>query len=255
MKWDHIQSAKEVCRHFLYKAGLGMVMSAIRQQRGYKVSHLGRAGVAERFRAIYGLGVWVNSSDQMSSSGKGSEIAATGELFKELPKLVARLDCTVFLDIGCGDWNWMQRLELPCEYVGVDIVPEVIESNKRFERSGVRFLVANAMMDPLPNSDIAFCREVLFHLSFHDAFAVIENVRRSARWLVATTDTRIWFNSDIPTGDFRKINLQRPPFSFPPPRVRIADDVVSRGRMLGVWAMDELRRAYKSDPSSRFLTN
>jgi hypothetical protein len=115
--------------------------------------------------------------------------------------------------------------------------------------------VANAMMDPLPNSDIAFCREVLFHLSFHDAFAVIENVHRSARWLVATTDTRIWFNSDIPTGDFRKINLQRPPFSFPPPRVRIADDVVSRGRMLGVWAMDELRRAYKSDPSSRSLTN
>ena len=158
----------------------------------------------------------------------------------ELPKLVANLKCQRFLDVGCGDWNWMRNVDLPCEYIGIDIVPEIIAANRRGERAGISFDVVDSIVGPLPEADIALCREILFHLSFRDARATLANVRKAASWLIATTDTSIWFNSDIPTGDFRKINLQRHPYRFPKPQQIIIDDAVSKGRVLGLWKTADL---------------
>lgn len=240
MPWDHLQSGKEIIRHVLHSTGLGSVMSAVRRRRGFVVDHLNAENPAERFRAVYRLGAWVHSKDQASASGAGSEAAATEAVVEELPPLLKQLDAKVVLDIGCGDWNWMRRMTLPCQYVGIDIVPEVIEANRAYARDGVSFEVADAIIGPLPTADVALCREILFHMSFHAALAVLANIRRSAHWLVATTDERIWFNSNIPTGDFRLLNLRRPPFNLPPPRFSIADDAVSRDRLLGVWPTSDL---------------
>lgn len=240
MKWDHKQSIKEALRHYIFKLGVENLLFKSRQRRGFITTHLDDADRAERFSAIYRLGAWVHSEDQHSLSGKGSEATATAKLGDELSGLLAQLGCCTLLDIGCGDWNWMRNISLPCDYVGVDIVPKVIEANRCHERPGVRFEVADAVSGPLPEADVALCREVLFHLSFQDGLGTLTNVRKAARWLIATTDPTIWFNSDIPTGDFRKINLQRSPYRLPPPRETIADDAVSQGRVLGVWAMADL---------------
>jgi hypothetical protein len=129
---------------------------------------------------------------------------------------------------------------LPCEYIGVDIVPELIAANRMFERPGVRFSVVDVIADPPPEADVAFCREILFHLSFRDAQAALANICKASSWLIATTDPSIWFNSDIPTGDFRQINLERRPYRFPRPRQVIIDDVLVPGRVLGIWKTAEL---------------
>jgi hypothetical protein len=34
------------------------------------------------------------------------------------------------VDLGCGDFYWMKEVDLPCKYIGLDIVQEVIEENK-----------------------------------------------------------------------------------------------------------------------------
>jgi hypothetical protein len=119
-------------------------------------------------------------------------------------------------------------------------VPEVIEANRRYERFGVRFAVADAIRGPIPEADLALCREMLFHLLFAHGRAVIDNVKRSARYLAATTDLDLWCNSDIRTGEFRRINLLRRPYAFPPPMCLIADAGLVPARRLAVWETAKL---------------
>jgi len=240
MKWDHIQSIKEILRHAFFKLGGERILYKYAQNRGFIIDHLDRENPAQRFSSIYNLGVWVDSDGQKSLSGIGSEEIATAHLNTTLPSLLNQLDCCTLLDVGCGDWNWMRNIDLSCEYVGVDIVPEIIEANRRYERPGISFKVADAIAGPLPEADVALCREVLFHLSFRDGRAALTSISSAARWLIATTDTTIWFNGDIRTGDYRKLNLQKSPYYLPPPYKVISDHAVSPGRVLGVWATADL---------------
>ena len=92
----------------------------------------------------------------------------------------------------------------------------------------------------LPDADVVLCREVLFHLSFRDGLAALANIRAAGRWLLATSDTAIWFNSDVATGDFRRINLERAPYRLPRPRAVISDEGVCRGRVLALWPTSDL---------------
>jgi 2-polyprenyl-3-methyl-5-hydroxy-6-metoxy-1,4-benzoquinol methylase len=145
------------------------------------------------------------------------------------------IGCQSLVDVGCGDWNWFSQAAFDFDYTGIDVVPDVIEANRRHERAGVRFAVVNAIEEPIPTADFALCREVLFHLSFAHARAVVANVKRAARYFAATTDLDLWFNSDIQTGDFRRINLLRRPYRFPPPLCLVDDSRLVPGRRLAVW--------------------
>ena len=51
------------------------------------------------------------------------------------------------------------------------------------------------------------------------------------------------FNSDIQSGDFRLLNLERAPFRLPPPQRLISDDLVVAGRRLGVWRAADVASA------------
>ena len=240
MPWDHKQSAKEVLRHIGLKLGAGGLLRRSRRDRGLITAHLNPATTVDRFREAYGSRAWVTADGQLSLSGLGSEASATRSVVEALPALLGSLGCDTLLDVGCGDWNWMREVRLPCDYIGIDIVPEVVEANRRYERAGVEFKVSDAIQGPLPVADVVLCREVLFHLSFRDGLAVLANIRAAGKWLLATSDTVIWFNSDIATGDFRRINLERAPYRLPRPRAVITDDSVCRGRALALWATGDL---------------
>ena len=134
MSFNHKQSIKEVAKHFLFKTGLGELLNIYRRHRGYVTDHLQGEEAGERFREIYRLGTWVHTDEQESLSGLGSEAEIVSELIVNIPKILQELDCKTLLDVGCGDWNWMSKIELPCNYIGVDIVPEVIEANKKYEK-------------------------------------------------------------------------------------------------------------------------
>ena len=240
MPFDHKQSIKEVIRHLLYRTGTYHLLNLRRRKAGHVTEHLEADGAAQRFREIYERGAWVKQDGQKSLSGRGSEASSTRHIVTALPEALREIGCRTLLDIGCGDWNWMADVDLPCSYIGIDIVPSVIEANREHERPGVSFQLLDAISEPLPQADAVLCREVLFHLSFADAKSVLRNICRSAEWLITTTDPSIWFNSDIPTGDFRKINLQRSPYGFPAPVMQVRDDGISPGRILGFWRTADL---------------
>jgi len=193
--------------------------------------------VVDTFSHIYTNGVWGENENQGSLSGPGSTQMATGELVVRLSSFLREVDCRQLVDIGCGAFNWMRKVEGDYEYLGIDVVPRVIdENNANYANAKRRFVCVDAIRTAIGPGDVALCRDVLFHLSLRDGLQLLRNIKAAGfKYVLLTNDKSVWFNSDIRNGDFRRINLLKPPFNFPTPKCELADDKVSKGRVVAVW--------------------
>jgi SAM-dependent methyltransferase len=231
---------KSAVRHALVGAGLEDVVRWYWRARGRDTAYI-KGSRRQRFETIYRTGQWTHGDlGHESLSGYGSTLQATSSVRRDLPQLLSELGASRLLDVGCGDFNWMKEIDLPCDYIGVDIVPEVIEANTaRYANACRSFMCIDAVAEDLPQADVVLCREVLFHLSFRDALALIKNVRSTgARYLLATTNPATGANRDIPSGEWREINLEQSPYAIGPRHREIADgDGPSPSRVLGVWRL------------------
>jgi SAM-dependent methyltransferase len=239
-------TAREVLRHLLRRTGLGPALNAWRaRRRGTATTHLDDPDLARRFDHIYQFGIWTHGNSAVPLSGEGSSLAATDSVRSALPSLLRTLDARSLLDLGCGDFTWMLHVPLEQSYIGVDIVESVVRENqRRYASAGRTFVRLDATREPLPAADVVLCREVLFHLSLSDCFAVLGRIRESgARYLIATTDDGTLFNADIASGDFRILNLRARPFRFGAPMMALADAANSKTRQLAVWEIRSLPRA------------
>ena len=187
--------------------------------------------------------------DPESLSGPGSTTEYTANLRRELPALLARLGVRRLLDAPCGDFNWIGEVaDAVPHYVGVDVVPELVERVRAAHGSERRtFIRADLARDPLPRADVILCRDGLVHFSFGEIRAALRNFKRSgAEYLLATTFVDTARNVDIRTGGgWRDLNLQEPPFSFPPPLELIDERCTDyggryRSKRLGLWRLDAL---------------
>ncbi|HTQ79669.1 MAG TPA: class I SAM-dependent methyltransferase [Thermoanaerobaculia bacterium] len=159
-------------------------------------------------------------------SGPGSTLERTADIRRALPALVAELGVRTLLDAGCGDFHWFQTLSIPLErYIGTEVVPELAAANQaRFGNPERQFLALDVTRDRLPQVDLILCRDCLVHLKNGQVRAALRNFAQSgARYLLATTFTDDRENRDIPLGGWRPLNLERPPFSLPPPLRRISE--------------------------------
>lgn len=240
-------STRAIICDLIAKTGLSRVHLSIRKFRGQNVDHLFLSSLTDRFSAVYENRVWLEGRSTGSLSGLGSELGNTERLREQFVKLLRCLKTRKLVDIGCGDFTWMKEVALPCSYIGVDIVPGIIETNDALYSSGLRsFTVMDATRDPLPQADTVLCREVLFHLSFSDIWRLVANIRRSgSSFLIATNDSDIKYNADILSGDFRMLNLHRAPFLFPKPTLSIPDNGVSPGRTLSAWKVVDLPESWR----------
>ncbi len=186
--------------------------------------------------------------DSESVSGPGSGLARTASIRDVLSRLLRELDVERFLDAGCGDFHWLRAAGLPVrEYVGVDVVPELIaEVSHRYAGPGRTFIRADITRDRLPKTDFVLCREVLMHFPDEDVLAAISNLQRTrARWLLTTTFVDRRSNEAIELGAWRPLNLEAPPFDLPPP-LRVFDDIPLADReqfldkRLALWELPTL---------------
>ncbi len=206
----------------------------------------GEAGSArEIFQRIYRTSHWAADT---SVSGEGAAEAQTAVLGAALPLLCREFQVRTLLDVPCGDFSWMQHVDLSgVAYVGGDIVPEIVARNRdQFSSPYRTFIDLDLLTDALPAADLLLCRDLLVHFSFADVERALVNVRRSRiRFLLTTTFPGTTENENIATGDWRPINLERPPFNLPPP-ARLINEGCTEGRgafrdkSLGLWRVDDL---------------
>ena len=196
------------------------------------------------FTAIYRTNRW---KDKDSRSGPGSNLSQTEAIRQALPVLLKGIQCASLLDIPCGDFYWMSKIDLDLQYIGADIVADIIATNRSiYARDNRRFVQLNIISDPLPKVDLIFCRDCLVHFSYAHIFTTIKNMKSSeSTYLLTTTFTNRTNNIDIATGEWRTINLQRPPFNFPPP-LQLIDEQCTEGngayadKALGLWKIADL---------------
>lgn len=202
--------------------------------------------LAARFVRIERTNLWGAAS---SVSGLGSEDPATAAIRDALPALLQRLGARSLLDAPCGDAGWIGRLRLDLDYIGIDIVPSLIEANRRRVADGElsgRFLVADMTRDVLPRADVVLCRDCLVHLSFDNIARAVARLRDSgAGFLLVTTFPEWECNRDCENGDWRALNMQRAPFNWPAPCELINERCEEGGggwrdKSLGLWRLDRL---------------
>lgn len=198
---------------------------------------------------IFDRAVQANTQyNEESISGPGSSLLQTAEIRRSLPLLFASFEINSMLDAPCGDYNWLRHVDLKLEkYVGIDIVPSIIEQNRaRYGSQNRKFFVSDVSADFLPQCDLILCRDCLVHLSFAEISSAILNFRNSgAKYLLTTTFPKTKVNLDIQTGDWRPLNFQLPPFNFPAPLELLnercsEDNGKFADKSLGLWDISEI---------------
>jgi hypothetical protein len=179
----------------------------------------------DRFTFIYRTNFW--NADQ-SVSGPAGSLENTAELRARLPGLFERHGIRRLFDAPCGDFHWMRHLvaEHPLDYVGGDIVRMMVERNQMsFGSERVAFLHIDITRDAFPAADLWLCRASFCNLSQADVFAALQRFAASdIRYMLAScTNPDGFANTDIVTGDYRRIDLQSPPYSLPRELARLKD--------------------------------
>jgi hypothetical protein len=172
----------------------------------------------DKFTTIYKKRLWKGSE---SVSGFGSGYKYTENLRNDLPRVIAQLGVSSIFDAGCGDFNWMKSVisSLQIDYLGVDIVEDLIaENNHIHSNEHIKFAVFDITQNSISKAELIICRDVLFHLSNHLILAAMQNFLDSgANYFLLTSHVNFgdFKNTDIVTGDFRRLDIFSSPFSFP----------------------------------------
>ncbi len=191
--------------------------------------------------------------DGESLSGPGSTLRYTENLRARLPDLVRRRGVETFFDAPCGDFHWMKEVPFPesMHYIGADIVDSLVRDNQRqYGSARRRFAKMDITRDALPAGvDLWFCRDALFHLSDRDIRRALQRFLESdARFLMTSVHTACTKNTDILTGDFRLLNLLRPPWNLPEPEEWVRDCVPGfPERSMGLWPRAALEAQLRDD--------
>lgn len=211
-------------------------------QRAAELQHL---GLRERFAHIYETNLW---GSEVSVSGSGSVEEQVSAIRAKLPVLLRELKVQSMLDLPCGDFGWMREVDLSgIAYTGADIVPDLIARHQQaFASASRRFAVLDLTQDALPTVDLVFCRDCLVHLSNRHIWQAIANLKTSgSRWLLTTTFPANAQNTDIEDGDWRLLNFELSPFSFPPAVALLNEECTEHDgafgdKSLGLWAIADL---------------
>ena len=177
------------------------------------------------FSAVYRHGMWGGGRSHFYS-GHGSHHRTTvgpyvdvvSEFLESLPTKPS------VVDLGCGDFSVGSQLRGCCDrYIACDVVPELIERNKKLYRdSDVDFRHLDVAHNDLPPGDVAFLREVLQHLDNRSIKTVVDRLNQYHYVVVTELAPNEEFvpNLDKPAGfDVRLahgsgVDITQPPFSL-----------------------------------------
>ena len=196
----------------------------------------GREAVKRKFTELWTSNSYGNFE---THSGAGSTLKATRELRLWLADIFKRLKIRSLLDAGCGDAAWIAEVAEALDlYIGVDVVDEQIEIDRRIHRGrgNMLFKEGDITRDPLPRADMILCRDTLTHLPNAEVASTLAGFRRSGtRYLLATHFPKA-AAKDVELGGWRAINLEQPPFSLGSPEGGFIESPEA-GKTLSIWQL------------------
>ena len=186
-----------------------------------------RLPASEVFQKIYAKHEWGHGDTDGFYSGPGSDSVPARTYAENIRRYIDHEGIRSIVDLGCGDYRVASLLVSEgVHYVGVDVVEDVIASNReRHGSANVRFECLDITRDPLPTGELCLIREVFQHLSnaeilsvlsklhgfshvvFSDAQLPLSAIKQPNRDIVHGRDSRAW--------KYSALFLDLPPFNVP----------------------------------------
>lgn len=174
---------------------------------------------------IYDKHLWGgNAHDYYSGFGSHDNTIVKSYLEAVINFLKSFTEPLTICDLGCGDFNiGKQLVPFTKNYIGIDIVPLLIERNKKkFYADNLKFHCLDIAKDELPIGDCAILRQVLQHLSNPEILQIL-NKLTNYKYVILTEHIPMGNftpNKDIISGQgirFKKnsgVNVLKPPFNL-----------------------------------------
>lgn len=177
------------------------------------------------FRHIYLSNHWQNYFKldlQKSRSGPGSNLNYTSDMSRELEKFFAEKNIKTILDIGCGDFIWMNLLLNKYynydKYLGLDIVDELIKNNNlKYSNDKISFKTFDLVKDEIPKGfDIILIRDVFIHLKNEQIVNFLNLLKNlDVKFFGVTSTPSLKKNNELKAvGRYRDINIEIEPFNL-----------------------------------------
>lgn len=170
-------------------------------------------GKYDVFGTIYDTNSWTEGS------GPGSLVEVNREYLELLANFFKWNNIKRVADIGCGDFQLMRHFDFSnIEYIGYDVVSQVIARNKSvYSTNNIEFRDMPDDVAEIEGGDIVLIKDVLIHLENEEVTRLLTVLSEKFRFVLTVNDINkegIEANAAITTGQFRPIDVTKPPFSF-----------------------------------------
>ncbi len=161
------------------------------------------------FQKIYAKNRW------LFGSGEGSRPEIAQPYREFLEQFLREKNIRSVVDIGCGDWQFSRLIEWGnINYLGLDVVPEVIQENQRqFSSENISFQVFDATRETLPPADLLLIKDVFQHWPNDAIKNWLPNLKKYQYGLI-TNDADERTNIDIAFGEHRAVDITLLPFNI-----------------------------------------
>lgn len=171
----------------------------------------------EVFTEIYENRSWGQNQQGQGRSGEGSTLASTHIYRVFLQEFLKENNIKTVIDVGCGDWEFSQKINWDgIIYQGFDVVESVIQNNEKlFATDTIQFTNADATVFELPEADLLLCKDVLQHLPNEDIAKFLTQLHKFKHCLITndiSPKTYSSKNKDIKRGGIHPIDLTKSPF-------------------------------------------
>ena len=138
-------------------------------------------------------------------SGPGSNKSNTTEYSSYLNELIRSLGVKSFLDVGCGDWQFSEQIDLSgIRYKGIDVSQAAIEIAKSKAPEGTD--ISNQEIGEISESfDFVHIKDVLQHLPLIECDKILGYASKNKYVLVVNDHCEK--NYDIEAGQHRPLNV------------------------------------------------
>lgn len=154
------------------------------------------------------------------TSGPGSDPFYTADYRTLISKFIRLNAVNSVVEVGCGDWQFSRFIDFSgASYTGFDVVDSIIRSNlTRYQTDQIGFRLMPSELTDVPSANLLIMKDVLQHLSDEIINTFRTLVFPKFKHCLLTNSYRKLDtpqNLDIPTGEFRCLDLTKSPFSFP----------------------------------------